>query len=142
MSLPVDELLKPRIKRINKWPGMPHNCPELLKISGDRFYFPFDLDMELGYPLSCLSEWSHLVRPLEWWEDRKPIDLPVYVKLNPENTNDNGQVFKILSIKEYADDLSICHSNSESDGPFENHVHIKYFIPATHAEYLSYINSK
>lgn len=66
----TEDLMKKRYKVIADYPYSIFKVGEVLS-SFDQFSYISESDCR-KYP--------HLFKPLEWWEDRKPEDLPEYVK--------------------------------------------------------------
>jgi hypothetical protein len=71
----AEELLKPRYKVIARWPQMREHLEvgEILK--GERGY----LTMESK---ELFADYPHLLKRLEWWEEREKKDLPECVILD------------------------------------------------------------
>lgn len=70
-----EELMKPRYKVIADYPKSLYHVGDILNGgwgSEDCIYCDTDGPRWRHYP--------HLFRPLEWWEERKPEDMPQYVK--------------------------------------------------------------
>ena len=71
-----EELMKPRYKVTADYPGSRFIIGQILKkvktVSGKEFV-PSMLQQPDDFP--------HLFQPLKWWEDRKPEDMPEYLKV-------------------------------------------------------------
>lgn len=77
----------------------------------------------------CVVEWEKYpanFQPLPWWSDRKPEDLPEYVKF------EDGKVFKILKWE-----VDFCKVEGS---PYL--MDANFFIPATAEEYEQWKQSK
>lgn len=129
----VEELLKPRYRVIADYPGSAFQIDQIIvpELVNERHEFPSGVILKL-------TAFPHLFRKLEWWEDRKPEEMPEYVEYA-----ENGMVAKVH------------HFDLETTSPWfmylEGGVHPycpggsalenTHWIPATHDEYLAYINS-
>lgn len=130
-----EELLRPRYKVIADYPKSIFKVGEILHVGsmGDLLY------CDTNGPR--MSQYPHLFKPLQWWEDRKPEDMPEYVKFKhyPNGEND----FSIVKV----DGVFVMHDFT-SIGYFG----IKYkngggniytsFTPASEQEYLDYLTQQ
>ena len=118
-----EELLKPRYIVIADYPGKYVKVGRIFKSDIGEYYDRFPA----------------IFRKLEWWEDRKPEDMPKYVKLviagktqyvhralDWGRMNCNGH-----PLYDYYNRVGTLMSSCVAD-----------LLPATEAEYLEYINSK
>jgi hypothetical protein len=123
-----EELLKPRYKVIAPYPDMPFSVGQVLLLQKhkegweytwaehDGFHSMTDLEM---------SEFPHLFKEMEWWEEREEKDMPEYVK----HRRGEG-VLKIVSIDwKY---MSVILEDDSFPRSFMN------FLPATASEYETY----
>lgn len=108
----VADLMKPRYKVIADWPGSPLVVGQILIPEGDKL----DKDGFAKHP--------HLFQPLQWWEDRKPEEMPEYLK----DVRD-GQMYK------WGNQSKITPSDLLTD---KGWVSLYNCAPATEAEYLAY----
>lgn len=76
-----------------------------------------------------LSRYPHLFQPIPWWSDRKPEDMPEYVK--NIYTSVLLKVFRWRADNHFFDTL-----NKNESGE------AMYYQPATFAEYTEFTNSK
>lgn len=132
----IAELLKPRYKVIADYPGSPFWVGSIL-IFIPRFMHRVDGNIESTTYSDVfrrgnhfiladeIKEYPHLFNPLEWYEDRKPEEMPGYVK------DKFNQVHKVTSVERIGANL---------EKGF--YAHWKNVQPATLAEYTQYINSK
>jgi hypothetical protein len=113
----TEELLKPRYKVVADYPNSDLPIETVLTNSYQDIWTDFH-GLEFNERTSFFSDYPHLFRKLEWWEDRKVEDMPKYFR------NKNG-VFEIKRpIQEYAT------HNAKGD-----------VLPATESEYLEYQKS-
>jgi hypothetical protein len=80
MALSKDELLKVRYKVIADYPKSIHKVGDVLYCdeNGPR-----------------MSQYPHLFKTLEWWEERAEDDMPEYVKYPNDARRFAGKVFKV-----------------------------------------------
>lgn len=124
----IAELMKPRVKIIAPWP---HAGP--FKVGDILMQFHPEVDIWRTCvngiwsksTIHDVSKYPHLFKRLEWWEDRKPEEMPEYVK------DKYNQVHKVTSVERIGANL---------EKGF--YAHWKNVQPATLAEYQQYINSK
>lgn len=142
----IADLMRPRYKVIADYPGNGRAIGEIYyHVAGDAFgikdipLFMYDRDLE-KYP--------HLFKKLQWWEDRKPEEMPKYVTCVYKDfiVYKIGQVIEVEKqqsnqLGQYVAGLFIAKEKQGLD-PVMNCVHYKNFTPATEQDYLNYINSK
>ena len=116
----VEELMKPRYKAVADYPKSIHPVGEIIQ-------YDYDKDGTLG-------NWPHLFKPLEWWEDRKPEDIPKYIK---SIFNDKSIIVREL-IAVTPDGFKAVAKDSRKGYRICYHDR---WLPATEQEYLSYIES-
>ncbi len=87
----AEELLKPRVRCTGNdkyhFPGSIFSVGDILTIESwdsvsigtKRFYLP-------DYFKFNIDNYPHLFQKIEWWEDRKPEDMPDYVKTKAGNS--------------------------------------------------------
>lgn len=131
MSLKSEELLKPRYKVIADYPD------SILSV-GDIFE-TYDNGIKYVTQLSKVDvkEYPHLFKPLEWHEDRKPEDMPEYVK-----DIGDGEIFRVDKY-ELPKKIQVIRNGKSFHPDSPTHfVSIEHFHPATKEEWDNYINSK
>jgi hypothetical protein len=110
----VQELLKPRYKAIspneNHYPGSFWKIGDIIDPTGRHTQF---------------DKYPHLFRKLEWWEERKPEEMPLYVK------DKYNQVHKVVYAAKLGADLEKGYSCSWN-----------MLEPATEQEYVTYKQSQ
>lgn len=121
----TEELLKPRRKVIAPWPGMERDGIKVgdIIIDPDR---PNECCRYLDGSAAFTFDWDkypHLFKRLEWWEERKPEDMPEYVKYD--------------DVSLFVPKQRVCKG---SQAPFNafNFTAVD-FLPATESEYQSFI---
>jgi hypothetical protein len=125
-----EELLKPRYKVINTWPDM-----------GDRRYYQGEtltLIQNVNSNQYCIrrgdatlydtyfDNYPHLFKKLEWWEERKPEEMPEYLKFG-------DMIYKVSKPLTIYREWIYVESNKE--------VPLKQCIPATAADYEAYLQT-
>ena len=76
----TEELLKPRYKVIADYPNCTFSVGQVL-VQDDKEETDFWTGDQL-YTDRYPKQYPHLFKKLEWWEERKPEDMPEYVKDN------------------------------------------------------------
>lgn len=123
----TEELLKPRYKVIADWPDNLFNLGDIL-IESDIVEDWVQTDNFLhGLNKSSVDKYPHLFCRLEWWEERKPEDMPKYIKWG-DNVGKLGDIFS-----KNLNGIAI------ATFPNENGVamHLSEYEPATEEEYLN-----
>lgn len=115
----VEQLLQPRYKVIADYPNSPFTVGEIVDLTNECF-----IGNSLGY-----DSYPLIFKRLEWWEERKPEDMPEYVKRISDNA-----VFKLKS-GQYV--LTLIEKIGVDTYEFEYIV--TAFLPATKADYDYYI---
>ena len=129
----VEELMKPRYKVIADYPKCPFgDVGRVIELKNGKYEWA-EYDGMYSENESFFQEYPHLFKPLKWWEDRKPEDMPEYVKLKPEY---GGRVYKLSEAKESYGGKAFMF-----DYPITEHwIDLSQCIPATETEYTQYIN--
>lgn len=112
-----EELLRPRYKVIAQYPFSSHPNGEIIKATTGGTYF---------------DQYPHIFKKLEWWEDRKPEDMPEYIK---EGRFIHKSTWRLNSLGE------VILTVSDTDWHVNANV-MHWFQPATEQEYLEYIKQK
>lgn len=128
MPLTKEQLLIPRYKVIALWPF------EYVSRIGDIHHQP---DVSRGGQWTALWNWwdemakhPHLFQPLPWWSDRKPEDMPEYLKWRTKQ-----QIVKPVRWEANCEFYYL--SEHDIVGYYSD-----YTDPATEEEYNAYINQK
>ena len=114
------DLMTPRYEVISDYPGSPYSIGDILLQSRPQGYWVLENGQcKLG---DDPGRYKSIFRPLQWWEYRKPEEMPKYVKY--------WDISKFFPI-----DI-VCKS---SETPFNafNYTATN-FLPATEAEYIAY----
>jgi hypothetical protein len=125
----IEQLLKPRYKVIGLWPNSGGTkVGDIIQIELDNTGFHFGGATHFGPVVSeeKLKSYPHLFKKLEWWEDRKPEEIPQYAKpiKAPE------YVFRA----EFTDTGMVYCKNIKGEVSYHQ---ANIFLPATEAEYLN-----
>jgi hypothetical protein len=117
----VEELLKPRYKVIADYPESPFKIGRI-----------YDYGEALPGPgLSSFEPYPHLFRKLEWWEDRKPEEIPKYY-----NYPAKGGIYKTQFLPQ-GGVVMLDFKPTETVS-----CRLEHCLPATEEQYLDYINSQ
>jgi hypothetical protein len=126
------DLMKPRWKVIADYPKNPYHVGDILNggfRSEDLIYCDDKGPRWRDYP--------HLFRKLEWWEERKPEEMPEYVKFGLSKPTKVLPVNKWLILEEGEVKLQF-----RPDGNFRFAWEFNNFLPATPADYEAQSNQK
>ncbi len=124
----IAHLLTARIKCIEPFLGMEHQgwsvgqIMDIVPVDDYLFY----MSIPEKYPLNFSF--------LEWYEERRVEDMPAYVKLNPKNTNENGEILKVIEWEIFEDGIT-CDYSTYAGRPVVGFMSAKYLLPATKNEY-------
>lgn len=124
-----EELMRPRYKVIADYPGniMPVGSIfwddvesiEIITPTGSR-------SVQGSYPYRNKDKFPHLFKKLEWWEDRRPEDMPKYL-----NCPSRKMFFRV---ERWHKSYFIIDGRQK--------MQYRNYIPASQAEYEQYINQK
>lgn len=122
----IEMLLRPRYKVIAPWPEMGRWLAEVGDIITE---YPTGTARNQNGDAVPTFEWDtfpHLFRKLEWWEERRPEEMPGYVK-----TSDS--IFKVDKWDRRSRSIALC------DGKWLDRRDV---TPATESEYNSFLQSQ
>jgi len=139
-----EELLKPRYKVIADYFFNPYNVGDIITLPENNRSvhltttkhtdeFGENVSQAEHYAPKVIEQYPHLFKPLAWWEDRKPEEMPEYVK------DKEGTVYKIKTHE--LDVAGDAFFTTEEDTLGWNYNIIEAQI-ATEAEYNAYINKQ
>lgn len=139
----IEEILKPRWKVIASYPHCPYMIGDLLKGNDEELHLTTTScggggqlhNVDNCCPANILSVMSHLFGGLGWWQERKPEDMPEYVK------HEKGFIAKVKS--HFCNSLGEenkfgCQLDIETEWNYYSYSRLQ---PATESEYLEYINT-
>lgn len=156
----VEQLLKPRIKVTADFWNNPFEVGEVIQFEYYKDYYDFitgDIlgqdwitdfmelkkhygDMSAGtsvvWNLRAFTKFPHLFKKLEWWQERKAIDMPQYIKNNSPGAFCFGQIYKVDKILQLSEEFVF----KDEISSYSN-LHFKHTLPATEQEYTTYIQS-
>jgi hypothetical protein len=143
----IEDLLKPRYRVIALWPY----CDEAI----GTIYSPRPVEQRLWVVMGeasgfihpsdknrCTSahyeRFPHLFKKLEWWEDRKPEEMPQYVKYA-----ENGMVAKVdrFDMETTSAWFMYLEGGIHPYCPGGSALENTHWLPATESEYNEYITS-
>lgn len=130
--------MQPRYKVIADYPGNEFKVGEILEEAHDGARI---ISQNTGVYIDWMKvkKYPHLFKPLEWWEDRKPEDMPEFVKLHPKawegSAINRDIVLKVERIEVRGD---TCLIQTALTG---NPLQPFYFLPASLSDYNQQSNS-
>jgi hypothetical protein len=134
----VEELMRPRVIVENLWPGCQFEVGDILIKDGEYYWVIGDIGWYSKVHKSEIEPFPYLMRPLEWWEERTPEEMPEYVKLKidiPFYGFKKGQVCPMGEIKSKKDSNINKYHITLLGKPL---IDLNAIEPATRAEYLSH----
>ena len=136
MPLSNEILLKPRIRVIAPYPNSPYKIGDLMECSGDAFYLiKFGQCKDFVSAKSLEPFFSHLLKPLVWWEERELADFPEYVE-----TQMHGEAVIVKVIKWLAPEMKgmpprFEHGSAKGKSPWSPYS----IMPSTEENYNAYL---
>lgn len=126
-----EQLLQPRYEVIADYPNSPFTIGEILSDYG-TLTRPSFIQRSSGNQIrvDVVDKYPHLFRKLEWWEKRKPEDMPEYVKYQ-----NNYLVYKVVH-NFIGLNKTMCKIY---DGKINIRRHYEFFQPATLQDYTDYL---
>ena len=153
------ELLIPRIKVIDKYPGMecePFHLGQIITmtwhVEDGWIHTPVKHIPGSYMGILFFDNYPHLFRRLEWWEFREDNEVPEYVRITSVGcTVEQGGVVKVIGTGIYPDEgrelgnegnryVMIDDKYLEEYGP--TRMNCRNCIPATETEYKEYLKQK
>lgn len=143
----VEELLKPRYKVIADWPARQFFIGSILHVHEPlpdgrlRIFIDHEPEGQKEWYLwntgkiGEIDKYPHLFKKLEWWQEREESEMPEYVKW-VANCHEKGMIEPVTKWHQRAK-----HWAADVKSQI-NSIRAEYFMPATHEEYLAYINSQ
>lgn len=128
----ISELLKPRIKMIAPIPKVFSCGIEVGQIWYAEYGF-FNLTGAHRIGLDEINRYPHLFKPLAWYKERKPEEMPEYVK------HRNGSYYR----HEYRFEKEMYYNqycNGHKIGWLEVNEEFNDYLPATEQQYNQYIS--
>jgi len=128
----IEQLLKPRYKVIADYPSNDFEIGQIL-IESNTVEDWLQTDNWLhGIKLSAAKAYPHLFKQLSWWEEREVGELIGLIVKKISYPFTITKVNAPISI----DGRFFVWDNMKNSAPFED------YLPATEAEYLTYINKE
>jgi hypothetical protein len=143
-----EELLKPRYKVIAPWPGTHWKVGDIFEY-GDHNCFKTESQPSIPMHVSVLDEHPHLFKKLEWREERKPEEMPEYVKITGMGCSiiedtivkvEGSGKFEDASFDNYGESYVLLR-DKHFDVRGLTRMNCKNVIPATAAEYEAYLQT-
>lgn len=137
MALSKEELLKDRYKVIADYPKSIHKVGAIytIGINGDVLY------CDQNGPR--MSQYPHLFKKLDWWEDRKIEEMPEYLRSQKQPINHQARFSNVVimcGVDAFWD--SAKYSAKGGNVTAYGGIIIDCFMPATEEEYNAYLQSK
>lgn len=144
MPLTKEQLLIPRYKVKDKYPGMelePFYLGQIITLQWHREEDgEFSTEGFIHVPINHIPRsfmwqsffelYKNIFEPLPWWSDRKPEDMPKYLK---DQAGVYSKATWDVSMKLFTSDGELWHITENV---------MSFFEPATEEEYTAYINQK
>lgn len=141
--LTPEELMQPRYEVIADYPGSFEAVGEVITITEN--ILTVSAQQRLRY-----DKYPGIYRRLDWWEHRKPEEMPEYVSyisltLKDKFGDDETKTRKYEKVTKWRfrkSPIGICNSDPQwyyNDSPFSTLCHSH--LPATLQDYTQYINS-
>lgn len=138
----IQELLKPRYKVIGDYPGSEFRIGAIMIFIKDFMHrtdgtpestrhsdvFKIGNNIIMAEGPSGINLYPHLFKPLAWWQDRKPGEMPLYLKRKTTGV--------IEKVDHYGPECMMAHFSEWDYSPVMN------YEPSTEIEYTNYINKK
>jgi len=124
------DLMAPRYKVVADYPHMENDQIEIGDIIspyGMGFMYPEEVK-------KMYESFPHLFRKLNWWEERRPEEMPEYVKIVQPPYK--GEVLYLPDYERGSNDHEFVMNR---DKLFMQHL--AFCEPATEQEYLDYLNA-
>lgn len=128
-----EELMKPRYKTIADFPSNILPIGHITTLNGTA--------TAVTSSVYFFEKYRHLFQKLEWWEERKVEDMPVYVKTIPSFESKP----RIIKVQEWFlyDTLDGAGNPLEMFGIKDGYSHGAFaLLPATETEYLKYLETQ
>lgn len=134
----VEQLMRPRYKLIADYPGCSFEVGTILEPNDEGELY----SKSAGYSwtvsrimLKDVKKFKHLIRPLEWYEERTPEEMPEYVKYA-----ENGMVAKVdhFDLETTSAWFMYLEGGVHPYCPGGSALENTNWIPATLADYLAY----
>lgn len=124
-----EELLRPRYKVIAEYPDCYYKIGQILTTSQEEWVS----NDNAKFAPQTVSEYPHLFKRLEWYEDRSIEDMPEYILLNTAIPK------VILRVIEWGEEDGSIYACATEISKIEN---LWAILPVTFEEYTAYIHSQ
>lgn len=136
-----EELLRPRYKVVADYFHNPYQIGDIITLPENNRSvhlttiqytdeFGENVKQQNHYAPKIIEKYPHLFEKLEWWEERKPEDLPKFIK-----AKNDGDVQELIAVTECGFKVKWGNKKKYRIGVFNR------FIPATEAEYTQYVKT-
>lgn len=129
-----EQLLQPRYEVIADYPNSPFKVGEVLNFKEIYPFSGFSFDIpHLGIVApEYFDKYPRLFRKLEWYEHRKPEDMPEYLIGSASDI--------VYKVDRYDFETNTIYINGNCQFTYTSFIQTK--LPATAAEYEEYVNNK
>lgn len=134
----VEELMRPRVIVENLWPGCPFEVGDILINDGDYYWVVGDVGWYSKVDKNEVEPFPYLMRPLPWWEEREPGEMPEYVRYA-----ENGMIAKVdhFDLETTSAWFMYLEGGIHPYAPGGSALENTHWLPATEQDYITYINS-
>jgi hypothetical protein len=137
----IEDLLKPRYIIENEWVDCPYpNGTILVPIKHSNGFGPEEWEPGMyAFTIEDLDKYPYLTRKLSWWEERKPEEMPEFVKYA-----ENGMVAKVdrFDMETTSAWFMYLEGGIHPYCPGGSALENTHWLPATESEYSEYITSQ
>lgn len=151
----VDHLLRPRVVVENKWPGCQYTVGDILIKDGKYYWVVGDTGWYSKVIESDIEPYPYLMRPLSWWEHRKPEEMPEYVKLNADGCSlKRGTIYQVFEWGTYPDEgrkfgnegelyaaYIVAEDTRTHDKGEMVTINVLHLLPVTQSQYDEYLKT-
>lgn len=138
-----NELLKPRYKVIAAYPHSPWIVGEILFVDNKGELVGNSIGyVDYAYRIfeNEISNFPSCFRMMEWWEERRPEDMPKYVKCIKDDFHPDCVPY-YAKVDSFTNN-GIIFEGSTNKERTAGYMRYKSFEPATKEEYEAYIKTK
>jgi hypothetical protein len=136
----IEALLVERYKVIAPYPHSPYKVGDVIKPNNGRFVltvtshrdeFGETVYSEHLHKSDVAKDYPHLLQPLPWWAERKPEEMPRFIKW----TDPSSGEIKLFEVYKWVSNSLGVYSADVKDA----YLFIRDVEPATEADYTAYI---
>lgn len=132
----TEKLIKPRWKVIASFPDSEYKVGDIEDRDWSKYVNGED---ESDGVLWRISDFPHLFKHLEWWEDRKIEEMPKYLKADP-----SWSKYFVAKVKDYYGENNYVRFEYDGNIPQQcdsNKYYTEWFLISSEEEYNTYIST-